>query len=1281
MPSTQETLPDPLADLGKLEDRRVRELARRHLADLAERQRTPPAESRVTRIPRLRRFWRRLWDAGSKLLDLLEAAGRFLASARHVPGLWFARLRLLAPTKTFNAWLVLMAAFAVALGALTFLPLERLPAFLRTEPDWRKGAITSVAGALFTGTVLALLAFLWNDLVRCPRLMHRICRQIRRRPDCVLLIDIGPRAVKLVAREEPVEIVPRTQLYDELTPGVLQRKRKDVQIVVGDPGAGKTTALIGIAGTLAKLHVVPVLVPLRSTGDVNLVDLAKDRLKRQVRGYVRTDAQFEQLWDWLYKRRRVAVLTDDLDRLSPDGERGFVLRKALKEAETVDVPIIVTARPAGVPAGIAASAIDLGPLEEQRAVDAVAKGARGDPSFRPDREVSRQSLGRWVAAGRLTEVPYYLELLAQLAAAGRDAFPELPEPWTTTIAIGQKGLIEPEPDGTATWNPWWVHFLLLDHFYREVCSGNVARWRGIQPHERRCTMTALQDGALGALLAQAVAARASVLPREEAARLEPERTGIAAFLPTNDRDERSERSEDGGAPAAEGDRDWRTDGTPSFGGELAARARPGISAHEVIETAESLRILDRDAKNEPQFRHRITQAYLAGRRLAELEVEQDRKVVGDAKEDWIGLLLDHRHPEKLTAHTALTFAALWADRNLRNAENGGEDERVHGHAAKDWERVGQRILRRLVDGAAESLQRLSPAAEEHGGAATTVLALSTEEPGLSSTLAMAVPAREENRHSSGEDDLDPMHARDPEDRRDPDDALIKLTTAADIGHAIALACEPDEQERRRRRAGPDWSCQELPKPPQSLERHAEDDAIGQCDIVALVEASGFVTRWTKLNAIKAVAALDVPDRWRRIWDFARDPDYEVRQAASLALERDAWAAYRALKTDVEKLLVRAAALSSLDHSLEKWTADAGTRRPSHAGDCYIGDWWLDDVLGLQALGTVLPAIVSGLQEDPAAARAIASWQGRDGSEPDELVWLRGLLDGDDVSPEERRLYVRSAREALDHLVALAFQGSHHTLERMVAQGFRGDAMRHAAGEEDAKAAQRSHAGPGWVASHERLVATVGLCQAEHWHAQLMLGQALALYTIAGASRQGGYNVLARCLQRGGAHSHPFTQRALRLARTAVRRHSVHSSRWTAYLWDDEVSVSSKRPVSLTRRAAQLLGDVTILLDLSEGAQEDRLEASAHMEELPYCLHRSRDRREILGTGCPSECGWNLCPYKQPPPDEPNQHHGVSQAFCRQQRWIARHHRPPWHRRINRRRLAAFWQEMERRARI
>jgi hypothetical protein len=46
-------------------------------AELVTRQRTPPAELRPTRVPRLRRFGRRIWHVGSKLLELLDLISPF----------------------------------------------------------------------------------------------------------------------------------------------------------------------------------------------------------------------------------------------------------------------------------------------------------------------------------------------------------------------------------------------------------------------------------------------------------------------------------------------------------------------------------------------------------------------------------------------------------------------------------------------------------------------------------------------------------------------------------------------------------------------------------------------------------------------------------------------------------------------------------------------------------------------------------------------------------------------------------------------------------------------------------------------------------------------------------------------------------------------------------------------------------------------------------------------------------------------------------------------------
>jgi hypothetical protein len=316
------------------------------------------------------------------------------------------------------------------------------------------------------------------------------------------------------------------------------------------------------------------------------------------------------------------------------------------------------------------------------------------------------------------------------------------------------------------------------------------------------------------------------------------------------------------------------------------------------------------------------------------------------------------------------------------------------------------------------------------------------------------------------------------------------------------------------------------------------------------------------------------------------------------------------------------------------------------------DWTQEDVLSLKALGWVLPAIVSGLREDSDSSAT-------NGSGAD-----------DDVSQ------ISYARVDLDQLVDLALTGRQHDIEASLAQGFKGDAMRHATDPGGRTS------GPGSVASHRRAVARC-LRGANFWYARMVFHQALGLYAIAASDPTDTLDVYAALLRPGG-EPHPFTQRAARLARRGVERHQIGSRRWEGMwqgmIWKDEGEVVGRRPTVLTYKAAQLVGDVTLLLNLNELSGEDHQVEFGFMSVLPHCLSESPNRREILGAGCPRECGWNFCPYKQPPPDEPNAHRGVSRAFCRHQMQVARRRIPAWQRKINLRTLVDFWREMERRAR-
>ncbi len=447
---------DALSKVPPLTRDEVLELGESHLAELAGRQRTA-AGAHVTRMPRLRRQGRRAWFWAVCVREAIARPWRYAWNPRRPLGRWLAHLRLTRPLETLNGWKGLLLLFALAMGFMTFWPFRNPPLDTRwlwsakSDPWWQTRAGAAVTGTLFTGAVVGLLASLWNDVFRCPWLGFRIRRRIWRKPGSVLHPHYGERRIKLVPVQDPLEFVPRVDLFDEVLDGVLARDRKAVQIVVGEPGSGKTTALIGLAAVLARIGVLPILLPLRAKQDVeDLVKLAREQFREQIEPFVRSDSEGELLWRWLSRRGRVAILVDDLDQIGPDGERGYMMRRTLEETATRELPVVVTARPAGVPAGIAASSIELGRLKDATAVDCVEKGARADPAFSSAVGISRRRLEDWISEGALADVPFYLELLAHLVAGGR--CPTLPAPDPHAIDGEHGGRYRRTPDGGYRWN-------------------------------------------------------------------------------------------------------------------------------------------------------------------------------------------------------------------------------------------------------------------------------------------------------------------------------------------------------------------------------------------------------------------------------------------------------------------------------------------------------------------------------------------------------------------------------------------------------------------------------------------------------------------------------------------------------------------------------------------------------------------------------------------------------------------------------------------------------------
>ncbi|HEX5712126.1 MAG TPA: hypothetical protein VFX85_02305 [Solirubrobacterales bacterium] len=134
------------------------------------------------------------------------------------------------------------------------------------------------------------------------------------------------------------------------------------------------------------------------------------------------------------------------------------------------------------------------------------------------------------------------------------------------------------------------------------------------------------------------------------------------------------------------------------------------------------------------------------------------------------------------------------------------------------------------------------------------------------------------------------------------------------------------------------------------------------------------------------------------------------------------------------------------------------------------------------------------------------------------------------------------------------------------------------------------------------------------------------------------------------------------------------------VWDDESVVVSGRPVGIAPRAAQLVGEITVLLNLNETGGFRQRQEFGEETAMPYCLQGSHDRKEFIG-GCHESCRFHLCPF-QPAHDRLSAHREISRAFCRDQRVHSRRaFARGWQSRVSRRALTEFWRRLEAQARF
>ena len=376
-----------------------------------------------------------------------------------------------------------------------------------------------------------------------------------------------------------------------------------------------------------------------------------------------------------------------------------------------------------------------------------------------------------------------------------------------------------------------------------------------------------------------------------------------------------------------------------------------------------------------------------------------------------------------------------------------------------------------------------------------------------------------------------------------------------------------------------------------------------------------------------------------LWEFAHDDDYGTRWDAVKRLVRRC-SAGTSRSGEVIRPPVEAGAYRVLEPKIDTALKNAAPLLEAPE-DEPIDDWHREIVL-LKQLAWMLPSLRTGV-DDPETRGEIETQ-------------LQELL--------------RLEREATS---------LQYGLEASIAQGFKAEAMLPDASlDPDAEDAEEM------------------LGRARFWYSQLNLVHALALRMAkdpshnAASLRKTVITIQQRERERKRgwkdgaavfADLHPMVRYAARLCEDALAGKDTEKrlERVERVVWEDEGVVVSRRPWDLDPAAAQLVGEITVLLNLNETGSLEQRREFAEKVTLPHCLQGSRRRGE-LQDGCPGDCDFRLCPF-QPARDQPSAHREISRAFCRDQ---GRHARVRtargWGARVTRRYLPEFWRRLEAEAR-
>jgi hypothetical protein len=431
----------------------------------------------------------------------------------------------------------------------------------------------------------------------------------------------------------------------------------------------------------------------------------------------------------------------------------------------------------------------------------------------------------------------------------------------------------------------------------------------------------------------------------------------------------------------------------------------------------------------------------------------------------------------------------------------------------------------------------------------------------------------------------------------------------------------DEQQLLRAAAAAEIACAGV--------FHDLDDSIAATCAGARRYASPLV----RMSVLEQIAKLSGRRAVEALWEFAGDDDYGVRWAAAEALVNRC-SGEQALPAGLGPgvFVSGAHAYRALAVRIEQGLDDA-ERLSGQRDD------WAPEILSLKQMAWILPTLRTRM-------RALEDHE------------LDGL-----VSSHLQRLI------ALESASVTRQKG----LEASLSQGFRADAQHNRDAGVDGDA-----------------LAMLG--RAKFWYSQLNLLHAITVRAAYRGLPPGARRVSELLVGDGDLREasreqrleklHPFLRAAAQLCDEALEKVARTKSPQIVdrYVWGDDGEVVSGIPDGLVNEAAQLAGDIIVLLNMNETGDARQREAFGTRNSLPYCMQQSRDRKELL-EGCVGEdtCGFSLCPY-QPVFNRPSAYREISRQFCLHQRRNARADvARRWGSRVRARALRDFWGELESKA--